>query len=102
MTELMSILPEYPASMMADGEYMFADLAQNVNYEVTASKSTGLLEGVNTLDLVKIQRHILELEELDDAYKVIAADINNNGRIQASDLLALRKAIWEMLKYLTA
>ena len=43
--------------------------------------------------MVLIQRHLLGLSELDNPYKVIAADINNSESITASDLLQLRKLI---------
>ncbi|MEM9547415.1 MAG: dockerin type I domain-containing protein, partial [Bacteroidota bacterium] len=49
--------------------------------------------GVSTLDLVLIQRHILKLKDLDSPYKVIAADINNSGKVTSADLLDMRKLI---------
>ena len=51
------------------------------------------MNGVSTLDLVKIQRHILGLEELNSPYKLIAADVNADNEIKASDLTELRKLI---------
>jgi hypothetical protein len=42
---------------------------------------------------VKLQRHILGLELLDSPYKLIAADINNDRRINGQDLVELRKLI---------
>jgi hypothetical protein len=51
------------------------------------------MNGVSTLDLVLIQRHILDLSQFNDPYKAIAADINNDGKIRSSDLVELRKLI---------
>ncbi|MBK9583675.1 MAG: hypothetical protein IPO48_17815 [Saprospiraceae bacterium] len=51
------------------------------------------MNGVSTLDLVMIQRHILGLQALDSNYKLIAADANNDGKVTASDLTDLRKLI---------
>jgi len=76
-----------------NGAYAFFNLPAQLNYEITAEKNDNYLDGVSTLDLVKIQRHILGLEELDDAYKVIAADINADEKLSATDLLQLRKLI---------
>jgi hypothetical protein len=45
------------------------------------------------LDLVLIQRHILGIEYLNSAYKVIAADVTSDDRVTASDLVELRKLI---------
>jgi hypothetical protein len=93
--DLMSILPEYPRTKMTDnnGHYAFNDTPLNVDYMITASKDIDYLNGVSTLDLVKIQRHILGLEDLDSPYKLIAADINADNDIKASDLSQLRKLI---------
>jgi subtilisin-like proprotein convertase family protein len=91
---LASALPEYPKTDMTDdfGFYSF-NVAANNNYMVDASKDVDYLNGVSTLDLVKIQRHILGLENLDSPYKLIAADINADNSIKASDLSQLRKLI---------
>jgi len=63
------------------------------DYQVVAFKDDDYLNGVSTLDLVMIQRHILGIAPLNSVYKMIAADVNNNEKISASDLVALRKVI---------
>lgn len=65
----------------------------NMSYEVTASKGGDYLNGVSTLDLVMIQRHILGITAFDSPYKVIAADANNDNKITSADLTELRKLI---------
>ena len=77
----------------ADGLYEFADMPQGGNYKVKPIKDNDYMNGVSTLDLVMIQRHILGLAPLESVYKRIAADINNDEKISSSDLLALRKMI---------
>ncbi|MEE9440030.1 MAG: T9SS type A sorting domain-containing protein [Saprospiraceae bacterium] len=88
-------LTEYPRTDMTNqaGEYAFADAPTGISYEISANKDVDYLNGVSTLDLVKIQRHILEIELLDSPYKVIAADINADDAVKASDLSILRKLI---------
>ena len=76
-----------------DGEYTFGDLDMQNDYQIQVDRDKDYLEGVTTLDLVMIQRHILGLSELDSPYKLIAADINNSESLTAADLLALRKLI---------
>lgn len=76
-----------------DGSYAFFANLLNMDYQVKADKSDDYLNGVSTLDLVLIQRHILGLESLDSAYKMIAADVNNDGAVTAIDLIELRKLI---------
>jgi len=86
--------PEYPKSYqtIANGSYSEFHMG-GFNYTVTAAKGGDYLNGVSTLDLVLIQRHILGLQALDSNYKLIAADANNDGKVTASDLTDLRKLI---------
>ena len=76
-----------------DGNYAFANNALGSDYEVVPTKDGDYLNGVSTIDLVKIQRHILGLEGLDSPYKIIAADVSNDQRVSAIDLIHLRKIL---------
>ena len=49
--------------------------------------------GVTTLDIVAINRHILGLQSLDTPYKRIAADANGTGNITALDVVQIRRVI---------
>jgi hypothetical protein len=93
--EAMTTNPEFPkyTNTGADGKYAFYSNPTFYNYEITSSKNDNFTSGVSTLDLVIIQKHILSIEALNSPYKRIAADINNDGSIKASDLLQLRKLI---------
>ncbi len=75
-----------------EGKYAF-NVNANANYAVKATKNNDFMNGVSTLDLVLIQKHVLGLQNLDSPYKVISADINNDQKISAVDLLELRKLI---------
>lgn len=48
--------------------------------------------GVTTIDIVIIQRHILQILTLDPLQK-LAADVNDSGTVSAADLLSMRKVI---------
>ncbi|HMR88442.1 MAG TPA: HYR domain-containing protein [Saprospiraceae bacterium] len=76
-----------------DGKFEFNNGIPGLNYALSASKNGDYLNGVNTLDLVLIQRHILGIEPFNDPYKMIAADANNDGKVSAADLVELRKLI---------
>ncbi|NNE27373.1 MAG: T9SS type A sorting domain-containing protein, partial [Saprospiraceae bacterium] len=76
-----------------DGHFEFRALRGNEDYRVRAKKDDDHLNGVSTLDLIMIQRHILGVESLDSPYKLMAADINYNQDISAIDLIELRKLI---------
>jgi uncharacterized repeat protein (TIGR01451 family) len=62
-------------------------------YIVKPKKNNDYVNGVNTLDVIQIQKHILGLKKLNSPYKLIAADADNNKRITASDILNIRKLI---------
>jgi len=76
-----------------NGQYLKVGLAGNVEFAVQAYKTDDYLNGVSTLDLVLIQRHILGIEKITDPLLFLAADINNDKRITAGDLSDLRKVI---------
>jgi hypothetical protein len=87
--------PEFEDYQMTHdgGLYAFENLPAQYEYEIIPTKDDYPLAGVNTLDLLKIQRHILGIKSLDSPYKMIAADINNSQNITAGDLIQLRKLI---------
>ena len=77
----------------ADGGYYFGSLPMNNSYKISARRDDNPLNGVSTLDLVLIQKHILGAEPLNSPYKMIAADVDGNNAVTAIDLLELRKLI---------
>ena len=62
-------------------------------YELKLSKNDNFLLGISTADIIKIQKHILGVKYFEDPYEYIAADVDRNGRISASDISALRSLI---------
>lgn len=56
-------------------------------------KADDLSDGLSTLDLVLIQRHILGLSPLEQSCQWLAADINDDQRISGADIVYLRKLI---------
>ncbi len=75
------------------GDYAFYQLPMNQDYRVKPVNNKNVLNGVNTRDLVAIQKYLLSKLEIDDPYKLIAADANNSGTISTADILVIRKAI---------
>ena len=49
--------------------------------------------GINTTDVLFVQRHILNTTKLNSAYKLIAADVNGDKNINATDLLRIKRLI---------
>jgi hypothetical protein len=75
------------------GSFDFSNMPLGGHYIVTPEKNDDHINGVSTLDLVMIQRHVLGIEKLNSPYKLIAADANKDGKVTASDLTELRKLI---------
>lgn len=76
-----------------DGTYAFDNIAFYDTYIVAPVKNDDALNGVSTLDLVLIQKHLLGLQTFDSPHTLIAADINRSNSISAVDLIELRKLI---------
>lgn len=86
------------ASMQPDttnvrGEYLLEGLSEGTGYNIAPFDDLNHREGVSTLDLVLIQKHLLGKAKLNSPYKIIAADANKSGHLTALDLLEIRKLI---------
>jgi uncharacterized repeat protein (TIGR01451 family) len=76
-----------------DGKYTFANVIPGEDYTITAQRNDQHRNGVSTLDLIRIQKHLLGKEAFSSPYQYIAADANNSGTVSAVDLIELRKLI---------
>ena len=91
---LSSDFPEANGSALdTDGDYSFESLPIGVNYIIEGYKNDDMLNGITVLDIVLIQKHILGLLPFDSPYKYIAADVNNNGKVNGVDIVQIRKAL---------
>ncbi len=75
------------------GGFSMTNLSQKNTYTFTPTKNTELLNGVTTLDILLINRHILGTDKFLNPSQIIAADVNKSGNITTLDMLELRKAI---------
>lgn len=62
-------------------------------YTIQPKRLDQARNGVSTLDLVRIQKHLLGKELFDSPYQYIAADANNSEQVSAIDLIEIRKLI---------
>jgi len=75
------------------GTFAFPAMPVGGSYTVVPGKNNDFKNGVSTLDLLQIQKHLLGIQYLDSPYKLIAADANNSQSITAIDLIELRKLV---------
>ncbi len=76
------------------GTYSFANLATN-DYTIKPTKNNDIAKanGVNSADVLLIQRHVLNTAKITNAYKLIAADVDGNKIINATDVLRTKRLI---------
>jgi hypothetical protein len=84
-----------PLTRLTDvsGSYLFDRMSAGYDYTLTPLRNLDLTAGVDTRDLSLIQSHILKSKLLNSPFKIIAGDVNKDGRVTATDVAELRKAI---------
>ncbi len=78
----------------ADGKFKF-DVIKGGDYIITPYKNNDSIvtNGISTADISLIRGHILSNQELSSAYKIIAADVNENNSVSTVDILYMRKTL---------
>lgn len=77
-----------------DGLFDF-DVNNGGTYTITPHKNNDIVtnNGVSTLDIILIQRHILGIQYLSSPYKIIAADVNRSQSVSTLDIVLTRAQI---------
>ena len=76
-----------------EGIFEISSVSRNGQYTITPSKLDHPTNGLNALDLVGIQKHILAKDTFDFSWQMIAGDGTNNNVVNVSDVLILLKLI---------
>jgi dockerin type I repeat protein len=77
----------------SDGIYIFESNVPDTDYYVTAYKNDNHANGVNTLDLLIIQKHLLGIKAFTSPYQFIAADVNRSHSLSALDLVEIKRLL---------
>ena len=82
-------------STMATGSYSLTCLSSNSAGVVKAFKNNDInkTNGVTSLDLALLQSHILQKSILNSPYKIIAADVNGDGKVTTLDIVYMKRLI---------
>lgn len=91
--EHMTAKETYMQETNVTGHFSFDEMPMNDDYKITPSRNDDPLNGVSTLDMVLIQKHILGTIPFDSPYDIIAADINNSESLSAVDIVELRQVV---------
>lgn len=76
-----------------DGKFLFPVVPAGQMYSLEGDRNDQPKNGVTTVDLVRLQKHLLGVEPLYDPYLLIAADANNSSSVSALDIIDTRKLI---------
>lgn len=90
--------PQEQALTVNDGKYEFNDLNLSSNFKVQPYKNDDTPNGVTTLDLIILQRHLLLIDEITDPYTLLAADVNKSGTVTTLDLLFIQQLLLEHIE----
>ena len=91
--ELTDVNDQPIMSTIADGSFLIDNVATCEDITVKLAKYDDYSNGISTLDMVLILKHILGIQAFDSPYQSIAADVNKTKTISAADLVAIRKVI---------
>ncbi len=86
--------PSPPVLSDEEGLYEMVNIPRPGSYNLVARyPAITPLRGVNTRDLLLIQRYLLGIEDFAHAEQYIAADVNHSNSVSTADILQLRKII---------
>ena len=84
----------YSMTTSGDGKYaLVVPPVIGQRYQIEPKRNDNHRNGVSTLDLVGIQKHLLGKEAFNSPYQYIAADANNSQQVSAIDMIEIRKLI---------
>jgi hypothetical protein len=92
---LMTLSGSLSESTVTDGSgnYLFNALPVGGNYTITPSKPalTPGSSGINTIDVVAVQRHFLGYTMIPPGCRLLAADVNTDNVINTIDVVAIQR-----------
>ncbi|MEM6965786.1 MAG: dockerin type I domain-containing protein, partial [Bacteroidota bacterium] len=83
--------------LTSSGIFEFENVLLENDLTLTPFRNGDDVNGVNTIDMVLIRKHILGITYFDSPYKLLAADVNQSGTVTTFDLVIIRKVILHMI-----
>jgi len=76
-----------------DGTFQLLNVNRNGQYLITPEKNDHPTNGLNALDLVAIQKHLLGKDTFDLNWQFVAADATNNDDLSVGDIVVLLRLL---------
>ncbi|MEM6964737.1 MAG: dockerin type I domain-containing protein [Bacteroidota bacterium] len=78
-----------------DGKFEIVDLEIGNSFTVKPFRNDNHKNGVNTIDMLLMRQHILNIGAPLSPYQIIAGDVNRDGDLNTFDMLLVKKIILE-------
>lgn len=83
-----------------EGYFSISGLNRNGQYHIVPLKDDYQTNGLNVLDLISIQKHLLARDTFDFAWQYEAADATNNQNLSVGDILVLLRLLLGKIDHL--
>ncbi len=82
------------------GQFSLSGINRKGHYTITPQKDINQTNGLNVLDLIAIQKHLLAKDTFDMPWQYIAGDATNNNHVSVGDIVLLLRLLLGKISYL--
>jgi hypothetical protein len=78
-------------------KFSFFGMPRGDDCDLTPSRDSDVINGVTTFDVALMSRHILDIQPIKSPLKLIAADVNADGSVDALDMVITRRMVLRLI-----
>lgn len=75
------------------GQFTLPVVSRSANITLKPRKNTVVANGVTAIDLLLIQKHLLNIKPFTETYELLAADVSGNDKVTGTDLILIQKLL---------
>ena len=75
------------------GQFTLPVVSRSANITLKPRKNTDVANGVTAIDLLLIQKHLLNIKPFTETHELLAADVSGNDKVTGTDLLLIQKLL---------
>jgi len=79
-----------------EGRFVFNDVPFGLPLNLQTERNGEAGNGLSTLDLIRVRKHILGVDPFDNPYQYFAADVNGSNSISTMDLIYIQRVILQL------